>query len=322
MDSDTEDFPTRIDPQMREALKIQSELLPDWPESPTLDTIPRMRALYEKERRYWNQNPPQLPKVVDRVLPGPARDIPLRFYYPQVDRPQPAIVYVHGGGWILGNLNTHDRIMRLLAVNCGLPVVGIDYGLSPEHKFPSAIDEVRFLANHIAAEGATYDLDPRRLAFAGDSAGASISLAASLVPLEGKTTAIAGAALYYGAFGLKDTPSRQQFGALDPSMNEANLAFYRDCLLRAPADAADPRYDMLSADLSGIPPVFVAAAELDPIYDDSARLADRLENLGKTCDFRTYKGVLHGFLHLSLKVDRAQQALEDGSAWLRQILLA
>jgi len=306
---------------MREALEIQNKLLPDWPVCPTVEGLPQLRALYEKERRHWNQDPPQLPKVTDLVLAGPARDIPLRFYHPQTEEARPAVVYVHGGGWILGNLNTHDRIMRLLAAASGLTVIGVDYCLSPEHKFPAAHEEVRFVANHLAAQGADYGLDPSRLAFAGDSAGANMSLSACLTPLEANPDAIAGAVLYYGLFGLRDSASQRRFAVLDASMNEANLAFYRDCLLRSPGDAKDPRYDIFRADLTSLPPVFVAAAELDPIYDDSVLLADRLGDLGKPCDFKVYPGVLHGFLLHSRVVEQAQRAIADGGAWLKRRLL-
>lgn len=317
------DFSARLDPQMREALEIQESAESAWPATLTREDVPQLRLLYERERRYWNQDPPPLPKVVDAVLPGKVRDIPLRVYHPQIDTRRPPVIYVHGGGWIVGSLDSHDRIMRLLALASGLPVVGVDYGLAPEHKFPLAVEEVRAVASHLAAQGANYGLDGSRLALAGDSGGANIALGACATPLDGGPAIIKGVLLYYycGACVPKDSPSQRKYGAFDPGVNEASLAFYRDCLLRTPADVGDPRYDIFQADLSALPPLFLAAAELDPIFDDSADLAEALTRLGRPCDFKVYPGVMHGFLHLSRKVEAARRAIDDGAAWLRQRLL-
>ena len=317
------DLRAQIDPQMRAALEIQNSLLDDWPAELTLEDVPRLRELYERERRHWNQDPPPLPQVADHVLAGAAREIPFRIYYPQTEEARPPVVYAHGGGWIVGNLDTHDRIMRLLTLGSGLPVVGVDYALSPEHRFPLAVKEVRFVANHLLAEGAAYGLDPTCLAFAGDSAGANIGLGACVGALDAGPDAIKGVLLYYycAAFVGRDSPSQRKFAAFDPSVDETNLAFYRDCLLRSPADAADPRYDILQADLSALPPIFLATAELDPIFDDSMLLLDTLRALGRPCDLKVYPGLLHGFLHLSRQVDLVRQAIDDGAAWLRRCLM-
>jgi acetyl esterase len=313
------DFTERLDPQMRRALEKQKSLLPDWPR-PESASIERMRNLYDEERRFWNAEAPQLPRVREATVPGPWREIPLRFYYPSSERPLPAVIYLHGGGWILGSLDTHDKIMRLLALKTGVCVLGIDYCLAPERKFPDALEEVKEVIRLLTVEGGSYGIDPRSLALAGDSAGANLCLAACIEALAAGSDAIKGAALYYGAYGLKDSPSRRRYCGSDAGMSEADLDFYRTCLLRDPGDGADPRLDIFRADLRGLPPLFLAAAEIDPLYDDSTLLAEFLAAAQVPHELKVYPGVLHGFLHLSRMLDLATSAIDDGAAWLRQKL--
>ena len=313
------DFAERLDPQMRRALEKQKSLIPEWPQ-PEAASIARMRSLYDKERRFWNAEAPQMPRVRNVTVPGPWREIPLRFYYPSSLRPLPVVIYLHGGGWILGSLDTHDKIMRLLALKTGVCVLGIEYCLAPERKFPDALEEVKEVIRLLTVEGDSYGLDPRALALAGDSAGANLCLAACIETRAAGSDAIKGAALFYGAYGLKDSPSRRRYCGSDAGMSEADLDFYRACLLRDPGDAADPRLDIFRADLKGLPPLFLAAAEIDPVRDDSTLLAEFLAAVQVPHELKVYPGVRHGFLHLSRMLDLAVNAIDDGAAWLRQRL--
>ena len=260
-------------------------------------------------------------RVEAQRLPGPAGEIPLRVYYPRVTGPLPTLVYLHGGGWILGNLDSHDKIMRRLALGSGAAVVGVDYRLAPEHKFPTALEESLAVIRHLAAEGARWDLDPARLAVGGDSAGANMSLAAGLTLRDEGLNAVRALLLFYGDYGLRDSASRRKYGGPEDGMGAEDLAYYMTCLVRGPEDLKDPRLDLLSAELSGLPPAFIiAAAELDPLHDDSLVLAELLADTGVGHRLEVYRGVLHGFLHLSRMVDQAGQALDDASRWLAETL--
>lgn len=302
----------QIDPQVALALERSRALLPEGLPVHRL-TLAEARRLYAHERRFWNRDAPVLDAVRDLTIPGPHGDIPLRVFHPTPERPTAAVVYLHGGGWILGGLDTHDRIMRLLARQSGLAVVGVDYRLAPEFKFPVQHDEALATLDYLATAGADLGLDPTRLLLAGDSAGATLALGVCLA----RKRLLRGAVLVYGGYGLADSPSRRAFGGNDDGLGRAELDYYRACLVRGPDDLRDPRLAPLDTDLADLPPIFVAAAERDPLRDDSLALAKRLADTGVDHAFRLYPGVPHGFLHLSLMVDRAGQAINDAAAWLR-----
>jgi acetyl esterase len=202
--------------------------------------------------------------------------------------------------------------MRLLARESGIAVVCIDYALAPETRFPRQIEQIAAVLPQLERFG----LRPDRLAFGGDSAGAHLALAATLAQAAGALPPFA-LLLYYGSFGLRDSASRRLYGGPWDGLGEQDLDFYRQCYLRAPEDARDPRYDLLSGNLSGLPPAFIAAAALDPLLDDSRALAAMLEERGTPVELRIYDGVLHGFLHLSRMVDAAMRAIVDGARFLR-----
>jgi acetyl esterase len=208
--------------------------------------------------------------------------------------------------------------MRLLALKSGAAVIGVDYRLAPEHKFPAAWDDALPALRHFAKEASSLGIDPRRLAVGGDSEGANLSIATCLELNSAERAAIKLQLLYYGAFGLTDSASARAYGNDSDGLTRAAMDRYRDWLRRNPGDLADPRYDTLSADLGGLPPAFIAAAALDPLLDDSRSLAQLLGEAGVENELVVYEGVLHGFLHLSRMVGKAMQALDAGAAALKR----
>ncbi len=311
------DIAGMLDPQMAAALAKQAELAPAI-ESIRELPVAEARALYRQERAYWNEDAPALARVEDGAVPGPAGDIAVRTFYPDARGPLPALVYLHGGGWVLGDLDTHDKIMRLLALRAGVAVVGVDYGLAPERKFPSQLEEAVAVVRHLSQSGDELGLDPARLAIGGDSAGANMSAAACLdLKTEG---ALKAAVLFYGIYGLRDSPSRRQFGGPEDGLAPEDLAYYLDCLLQSPDGLHSPRFDVLSAELAGLPPLFIGAAEIDPLVDDSRALAALAAAAGVERVLEVYPGVLHGFLHMSRMVDRAGTAIDDAARWLGRVL--
>ena len=309
------DLAARLDPQMAEALGKSQELAPGLTAIPELP-IPELRRLYAEERRFWNADRPEVARVAEHSLPGPAGDIPIRIYHPSDRANLPALIFLHGGGWIMGSLETHDKIMRVLALEAGVAVVGVDYSLAPEHKFPTALEETLAVIAACAARGGDWGLDPKRLAVGGDSAGANLSLAA-LYECRDRGPALSAGLLYYGAYGLRDSASRRLYGGPEDGLSARDLDYYRDCLVRTPADREDPRIDLLTRDPAGLPPLFIGAADLDPLLDDSRALAALAAAAAVPHAFTVYPGVLHGFLHLSRMVDLARTALADGARWLR-----
>ncbi len=311
-------YAERMDPQMAAALRKQQTLAPHTGAMcrPSLD---EMRSAYARERRFWNAQGPKVATIAESSVPGPLGDIPIRCYYPGTEHPLPALIYLHGGGWILGNLDTHDRIMRSLAVHSGWAVVGVDYRLAPEHKFPVAINETLAVVHHLRVAGDALGLDEACFALGGDSAGANMALAAGLALGQRTPGLVRALVLFYGAYGLRDSASRRLYGGPEDGMSTADLGYYEECYLRGPADLRDPRYDLLECELAGLPPVHLCAAELDPLRDDSAALHALLRDAGVRSDFLVYAGVLHGFLHLGAMLDKAREALQRAAHALRSL---
>ena len=352
--STTPDVLARVTDEMRAVLAKQAELAGD--AFATDVTVEEMRRRYALERSFWNEGGPVMARTVDDVVPGPSGDIKVRFHHPvdadgprpadhppadnrpadhppADDRPAdhrpaddpPALVYVHGGGFVVGNLDTHDRIMRTLAERTGAVVVGVDYSLSPEAKFPLAVQECAAVVEHLARHGEALGLDPQHLSMAGDSGGANLCLATALYLRDGVPAGprLESLILYYGMFGLRDSVSQRLFGGEWDGMSRADLDHYLTCYTNGPQDLESPYLDCLGADLShGVPPCYVAASALDPLRDDSLALAALLEAAGVPYRLRTFDGVLHGFLHHSRLLPEALEALADGADFHRGVRAA
>jgi acetyl esterase len=311
------DTQSLLDPEMAAAVAESQRLYAELGPAAAEDHL-ALRAAYAHERAFWNAIKPELANVENLSIPGPGGPLACRLYRPSRASGLPALVYFHGGGWVMGNLDTHDRIMRLLAVKSGAAVVGVDYRLAPEHKFPAAWDDALASVRHVMQEASALGIDPRRLAVGGDSAGANLSLAACLSLSPPERAAVRIQLLYYGAFGLKDSASARAFGNDPDGLTRSAMDRFKEWLQRDPGDLADPRFDNLSADLRGLPPAFIGASALDPLLDDSRSLAQLLSGAGVANGLVIYEGVLHGFLHLSRMVGKAMQALDDGAAALKR----
>ncbi len=312
------DVRRRFDPQMAAALAESQRLYAiGAPAAP--DDVAAQRATYNRERAFWNAIKPPLAAIEALTISGPGGAIPCRLYRPSAARLLPALIYFHGGGWVLGNLDTHDRIMRLLAQKSGALVLGVDYRLAPEHKFPAAHDDALAALRHVARQGREWGIDGARLAVGGDSAGANLSVASCLCLDPAERNAIKLQLLYYGAYGLSDSPSMRAYGNELDGLTRADMARYRSQLIRTPADLQDPRLDNLSADLGGLPPALIVAAGLDPLLDDSRALSELMSEVGGVNKLVVYPGVLHGFLHYSRLLDVATRALDDSAAELKRV---
>ncbi len=306
----------RLDPEALAALektdRLQAEFGPV-----ELGDVARMREAYAFERRFWNDTPVEMAAVEERSVDAAGLATPLRIYRPTEEASKAFLVYLHGGGWVVGSLDSHDRIMRLLARKSGLVVVGVDYALAPETKFPGQIEQITEAIGALRQDPAFTD---RPFALAGDSAGANLALAVTAKPGDGGGPAPFALLLYYGVYGLSDSASRRLWGNATDGLTAEKMRFYETSYLPSEEAAKDPRFDLLSSDLSMTPPCFVLAVAMDPLHDDSVVLAALLRELGRDVVFRSVEGVLHGYLHLSKMVPRAMTAIEEGAAFLRQRL--
>jgi acetyl esterase len=312
----TVNYRQRLHPQMTEVLKKQAEVTPNARKVHTL-TPDEARAQYAAGRRYWNADAPELDEIIDTPMEGPGGSIPARVYLHGDERPLPVLIYLHGGGWVVGNLDTHDKIMRLLALRSGAAVVGVDYGLAPQTKFPAAIDECLAAVAHVRDHAADWGIDPERIAIGGDSAGANLAVAVALSLRDAQPELLRMLLLVYGVFGLQDSPSQRLFGERGDGLSNKDMDYYYDCYLRGPEDAQDDRFNVLGADLRGLPPAFIAAAGMDPLLDDSVVMHELLGEAGVESKLAIYDGVLHGFLHYSRMLDRSKEAIDDAAEAIR-----
>lgn len=315
------DVLARLTPRMREVLATQERL-----QGPALapDAGPReQRCRYATERTFWNEGGPRTARTVDGTVAGPYGPVAIRLHHPVTDGPtsgRAALLYVHGGGFVVGSLDTHDRIMRALADATGAVVVGVDYALSPEARFPQAVEECAAVARHVAEHADEIGVAGGRVAFAGDSGGANLALAATLWLRDHGGPAVSSLLLYYGLFGLRDSVSRRLYGGAWDGLAPQDLDAYLAAYTRGPQDLASPYLDCLSADLGhGVPPTYLVASALDPLLDDSRALAALLAAHGVEHRLRVVDGVLHGFLHHSRMLPEAREVLAEGAAFHRDV---
>lgn len=288
---------------------------------PKAQSLAEARANAHAQRMWFNADAPALARVAERAIPGPHRDIPVRLYVPaEAAAPMPAIVYCHGGGWFACSNDTHDRIMRLLALVARAAVIGVDYCLAPENKFPKPVEEAAAVLAWAAAHAGDWGLNAGRLAFAGCSAGANLALGAALsLPAETRARFRAGA-LFYGAYDpALESESCRRFGAEGEWLSVKEMAWCWKTYVARTEDRVDPRAAPLRASdaaLASLPPLYLCAADIDPLRDDTVRLAGRLGAAGVRHTLSVRAGMGHSFLGFARMVDEAQRVLQDAADFI------
>ncbi|WP_419831197.1 acetyl esterase [Endozoicomonas atrinae] len=287
------------------------------------DPLQQMRSDYEKGRAFWNEGGPQMHKINELDVEFEGGHVRTRLYYPTQRLQSPALIYIHGGGFIVGSMNTHDRIMRILAEASGAVVIGIDYTLSPEAKYPQAIEECVAVSQFFLKHGHEHGIDCENMGYAGDSAGAYLSLASYLWQRDAGMDIgyIKCLLLYYGLYGLKDSCSRKLYGGEWDGLTKEDLEYYQEMYLNSDKEIDAAYYCLFNNNLSeNIPPSFIASSEFDPLLDDSEALYKIFESHGIECEYKMYLGTLHAFLHYSKVMNASNQALSDGVNYFLQCL--
>jgi len=268
------------------------------------------------------QGPPTvLPVVRDVQIEGPAGPIPARFYRPRHDEFLPLLVYFHGGGWVIGSLETHDNVCRDLAVKTCCAVLSIDYRLAPEHPFPAAAEDCYAATVWAHDNAARLGIDAARIAVGGDSAGGNLAAVVALMARDRKAPPLRFQLLVYPVTcGRMDTPSYRE-NAEGYLLTSAAMAWFWAHYVPAAAGREECYAAPLRAsDLRGLPPALVLTAEYDPLRDEGEAYAKRLAEAGVPAEVRRYEGQIHGFFGMSALIDRAREAFDEAAATLRAAL--
>lgn len=310
-----------IDPQEKQALSKQEELSPGlYSQNLSIEDI---RKVYENERQYWNQNLPLVKYIEEKSIKTRYNNVKV-YLFSNIKEKSPAIIFIHGGGFILGSTNTHRSIIHRLCNLSGYKVISIDYSLAPEAKFPQQLEECMDVILDIKNNSTKWNIDPKQISFCGDSAGAALSLGLFLKLRDenilDERLNIKSLLLAYGTYGLRDSMTRRLYGNELDGLTEEELDKYFKLYLNDQEEAKNPYIDLLSADLKNkIPPTYIVGAELDPLLDDSRALYTILKSNGINCEIEIANGVLHAFWQHSLMVDKAEKSIKMAVEFLKNI---
>ncbi len=310
-----------LDPEVgrfNEAVSAGFGRYPDFAHLPP----PQRRRIAEEVRAPWTAGGPAMHRRSELQVSTREGDVRVRIHDPSPAPRKPAMVYLHGGGWTLFSIDTHDRLMREYAARADIVVIGVDYSLSPESKFPRALHESVDVVRWIRQHAQQIDIDATRVAIGGDSAGANLSLATCLSLRDsGEGNAVRAMVLNYGAFdrNISDLAARR-LGAPGAMLEAAEMEQFWLNYLRDATDTDNPLACPLRADASGLPPAFLAIAELDVLAEQSVALAAKLKAAGVPAHSTIYSGASHSFLEAVSIAAVSDRALAETSQWLRNQL--
>lgn len=314
----TEKWRAKIDPQQAAALKRNAEIIASL--GGPGETFAEVRERTNGARLVWNEGGPTMAVQRDETVTGPFRDVPLRLYKPTDTADMPVFIYLHGGGFKLGSQLSNDRQMRELAQVWGGAVISCDYVHVPEHIFPDPVIEVAAVVEWLAENGGAWGLNSEAMIIGGASAGASVAFGVAFEMRGRQSNLIKGVVSIYGVLDDElDSTSMRELGGGDFILQTAAIGQIYDDYIGG-GDRNDPRAFAAKGDVAGLPPAFIAAAELDPIRDDSLRLADIMAAAGQPHILKVYPGVMHTFFVQSNVIDQGKICIGDIGDFLRNTI--
>ena len=259
-------------------------------------------------------------QVDTRVIPGPV-PIPIRVYRPTLEQDLPALVYFHGGGFVICNLDTHDRLCRNLANASGAVVVSVDYRLAPEHKFPAAAEDAYAATCYVAEHAAEFGVDPNRIAVGGDSAGGNLATVVALMARDRGGPSLKFQLLIYPVVDVDDdSPSMREYGH-DHFLTRESMDWFIESYIGREEDRRSPYASpWYASDLRGLPAAMVITAECDPLCDQGEAYARKLQSAGVAVVLKRYEGMIHPFFSLAGIIDAGRTATADAASAVRQAL--
>ncbi len=289
------------------------------------DDIEAARQAYDDTTSDYAPRTADLARVRERAMPGPdGAGLPVRIYDPV--RPAdiillPVLVFLHGGGWAMGGLETHDAVCRHLAYHGQCMVVSVDYRLAPENKFPAAVEDCEAALAWVTGNAGAIGGDPKRVAIGGDSAGGNLAAVVArryTRQLDPGAPHLALQLLIYPATDFTADNGSIRDNGQGYLLTKPALDRFRDLYLRGECDWSDPDASpLLARDLSGLPPAFIQTGEFDPLRDEGRAYGKKLRGAGVPVEEICYPGMIHGFTRMGALVDVANQALDDSARALR-----
>ncbi|GAB4358830.1 MAG: alpha/beta hydrolase [Immundisolibacter sp.] len=304
----------RLHPQVAAHLEQLAAMNP--PPLATL-TPEQVRAAFARQLQLAAATATPLPVVREVVIPGPGGAIGARLYRPRAEGMLPGLVFYHGGGWVIGDLDSHDDLCRDLAAGAGCAVLAVDYRLAPEHRFPAAAEDAIAATRWARLNAAELGIDPQRLAVGGDSAGGNLATVSALAA-RNAGLGLAAQLLIYPVTDLTrlDSDSYRTYADGHGLTAEA-MAWFREHYLTDAATAQDWRASpLLAPDLGGLPPTLVVTAEFDVLRSEGEAYARRLADAGVPTWLARYDGMIHAFASMAGVLDTGRQVRSDMARWL------
>jgi acetyl esterase len=274
-----------------------------------------------KELMGPDEHPEEVGRVEEREVPAEPFPVPVRIYHPKGDGPFPVIVFIHGGGWVICDFDTHDTLHRALCNEAQAIVVVIHHRWAPEHKFPAAIEDSSAALQWVVENAESFGGDPSRLVLGGDSAGGNVAAALAIAARNEGAPAIAFHFLIYPITDARmETQSYEDF-AEGYFLTRDQMKWFRGHYVRSEADVLDPRVSpILEPDLSGLPPTLVVTAEYDPLRDEGEAYAQRLQEAGVQTTLHRYDGLIHGFVTLPHTFPQSREVILEVAAAMHAAL--
>ena len=288
---------------------------------PQLHELPVAQARVFFDQMQLPRPEVKIAEVADRKIPGPAGQLPVRIYRPEEKAPLPALVYFHGGGWVIGSLETHDGTCRDLANRIGCVVVSVDYRLAPEARYPAAAEDCYAATKWVAENAKALGVDAARLGIGGDSAGGNLAAVVALMARDRGGPTLRHQLLIYPVTDADFSRASYRENAEGYLLTTKAMEWFWGHYVPDPARRQEPYAAPLRAkELSGLPPAFVLTAEYDPLRDEGEAYAKRLQQAGVKTRLQRYDGAIHGFFAMGLLAEVARKAVDDAAAEARQAL--
>jgi len=306
-----------LDPNIREMLNAMERS-----QAPAISQLEPPQAREMLRQLFLGMEVTHVPvsTLEDRAIPGPAGDIQVRIYTPEGEGPHPILVFLHGGGFVLGDLDTYDPVCRRLCNLSGHLVVSVGYRLAPEDKFPAAVEDCLAATRWVSENAASLGGNPDLVSVAGDSAGGNLAAVVARRSRDEGGPALAGQVLVYPVTYQTgpDTASRKE-NAEGYFLTRDDMAYYGGHYFASAEDARSADASPANAEsLSGLPPALVVTAEYDPLRDEGEDYAHALEKAGVPTRLTRYYGMTHGFLNFYGVTERSDELVEEISGWLQE----